>query len=168
MIGFRSSSKDFLGPSMLRLFTTFENKKGTRFKKGDYYFNLQKMIDTKRIHITRQSPLYEGHTEHWATLGRITTKEERQTERMSWLVYYVADDLTTNSPEGYPLVIRCMFFGIAPIFISENAVDKNDCKMQWNIDTSMSIEIGFSSLILDNWRLMYQGLQEFLTNIRME
>ncbi|EPJ48888.1 MAG: hypothetical protein OFPII_04240 [Osedax symbiont Rs1] len=166
MVGYR---KDYTSDEarVLRLFTTFEKEKGTRLKGDDFYLRLQQRIEAGRISYIRPSPQYEGFTEYWSTV-LIKMTEEQRNKNTLWTIYYLVDDPKITSPEGHRLVVRCSFFGTALEPLVEQKLKNNTCKMQWNIDASMSIEVGFYPLILDDWRAMYHGLQVFITNIRME
>jgi hypothetical protein len=148
----------------MRLFTTFEKEKGTRFKGEDYFLELQQRIKDKRIDYIRPSPQYEGLTEYWSA---IIPKVAEQKKKSMWNLYYLVDNQIIRSPEGHRLVILCSFFGVAPGLLVENGKG-NTCKMQWNIDASMSTEVSFYPLVLEDWKTMHIGLIKFFDNIRME
>jgi len=167
MVGFYAGEITSVEARVLRLFTTFEKEKGTWFKGDDFYLRLQQRIKAGRISYIRPSPQYEGFTEYWSTV-LIKMTEEQRNKNTLWTIYYLVDDPKTTSPEGHRLVIRCSFFGTALEPLVEQKLKNNTCKMQWNIDASMSIEVGFYPLILDDWRAMYRGLIKFFNNIRME
>ncbi|MEH6445251.1 MAG: hypothetical protein V7784_15255 [Oceanospirillaceae bacterium] len=166
MLGWREKKSFFRDPYVLRLFTTFEKEKGTSFKRDDFYLNLQQRIKAGQIDYIRPSPKYKGLTEYWSVVQSNTTKEERK-KKMSWTIYYLVDDPQIVSPQGHRLVIRCGFFGVAPGSLVEDG-GINTCKIQWNLDTSMSMEIRLYPLILDDWKAMYHGLIKFIISIRVE
>ena len=151
------------------LFTTFEEDKGS--SSDDYYLLLQERIKNRlllqpkisngRIEYIRPSTKYPGLTEYWSTAFPKELKKNH-----TWTVYYLANDKGFVSTENNPLVIRCNFFGVAPDSLKD--LSRRPCNMQWNIDDSMSIEVRFSAVVLDDWKTMYHGLKTFVNAIRME
>lgn len=67
MVGYIAGSKGQFDIKSIRLFTTFEKEKGTRFTHEDYYLTLQQRIKNDRVAYVRASPQYSGLTEYWST-----------------------------------------------------------------------------------------------------
>lgn len=165
MVGYLAGSKGQFDINSIRLFTTFEKEKGTRFTHEDYYLTLQERIKNDRVAYVRASPQYPGLTEYWSTALPKTREQMKKSQH--WHIYYLTDDPQITSPEGHPLTMRCRFFGVAPDILVQPA-KKKSCRMQWHIDESMAIEIDFNPIVLDDWQTMHHGLSAFINNIRME
>ncbi|PCJ36565.1 MAG: hypothetical protein COA75_07220 [Cellvibrionales bacterium] len=83
MVGYHAGSGDLLDEKTMRLFTTFEEDKGS--SGDDYYLLLQERIKNRllpqpkisngRIEYIRPSTKYPGLTEYWSTVLTVTKEE---------------------------------------------------------------------------------------------
>ena len=165
MVGYRRGGTHASDERVVSLYTTYEKEKGSHFKGEDYYLLLQQRLQDKRVAYIRPSQQFKGLTEYWSRPVR--GKKEETKRRHIWQIFYLTDDARFTSTENNPLVIECLFFGIAPDVLAQEP-SRKDCYMQWNIDASMSTQVQFNYVVMDDWQTMYHGVKAFINDIRME